>query len=69
MKGCENMGNSCSFKYYDGKKTLHGTAAFLKISSENGGIDQFIEDIATEAAKQAVKVAIKEQRKPKLKVV
>ncbi len=63
------MSKSCSFKFFDGKKTLHGTAAFLKISSENGGIDHFIENIATEAAKHAVKAAIKEQRKPKFKVV
>lgn len=63
------MRNSCSFKYYDGKKTLHGTAAFLKISSENGGIDKFIEDIAADAAKQAVKTVIKNQSKPNLKVL
>ncbi len=55
----------CSLKYFDGKKMLHGTAALLKISSEIGGPDAFIHDIAT----KAVKVAIEEYNRPNLKAV
>lgn len=56
---------TCSIHYFDGKKTLHGTAAFIKLASDMGGPDAFMQDIAT----KAVKAAIEEYNQPKLRVV
>ncbi len=41
----KDKSKKCSFTCYDGEKQLYGTAAFLKIVSNNGGPDAFVEDI------------------------
>ncbi|CAI3553863.1 hypothetical protein CNEO4_100098 [Clostridium neonatale] len=56
---------TCSIHYFDGKRTLHGTAAFIKLASDMGGPDAFMQDIAV----KAVKVAIEEYNQPKLKII
>lgn len=55
----------CSFKVYDGEKWLHGTAAFLKVASNAGGPDAFVEDIV----RKATPIIIGEYNKPNIKIV
>jgi len=55
----------CSFKYYDGEKVLYGTAAFLKIASNNGGPDAFVEDII----RKVTPTIIEEYNRPVLRQV
>jgi hypothetical protein len=65
MKKREEKRKICSIHYFEDKKTSHGTAAFIKLASDMGGPDALMQDIAA----KAVKVAIEEYNKPKLKVV
>lgn len=49
----------CSFTSVDKNgKPLKGTAAFLKVAKENGGIDKFITSIAQDASQTALQNAI-----------
>ena len=61
------MGNKkCSLKVLSNNgKTLSGTAAQLKYVSDNGGWDAYIEKVASDAAKIAVKHAFNNMKKAK----
>lgn len=52
---------TCSFhsKTNDGKE-IYGTAAFLHLSSQNGGIDNVLKEIATTAYEAGVKEGAKQ---------
>lgn len=51
-----------SFKYFDAVngRILHGNAAFLKIVSEAGGADAFVEGIASKAIIAATPIVVAE---------
>lgn len=71
-KGVITMGTKrkCSLKVLsDDKKLLHGTAAQLHYIKEEGGWDNFIEKITSEAAIVAVQHAFQEMEKAKFKSV
>ena len=72
--------NKNSFKVYDNKnqRWLHGNAAFLRVTSDAGGADAFVRDIAERAiAERAIARAtpiivdevLKSYNQPKLRVV
>lgn len=59
--------NKCSLKYFDGEKFLYGTAAQLKMISDKGGYDNFIEaltkDISIKVTKEIVPIVYEEIKK------
>lgn len=67
--------NKNSFKVYDNKnqRWLHGNAAFLRVTSDAGGADAFVRDIAERAIARATPIIVDEVLKsynqPKLRVV
>lgn len=70
-----NLKKRNSFRYYDpvNKRWLYGNAAYLKITSEAGGADAFVADIARIAIEVAtptiVAQTIEKYSRPNLKVI
>ena len=61
--------NKCSLKVVKDGRRLHGTAAILHMTSREGGFDKWLKEYTEGVAETAVKGLMKEQEKPKLKVV
>lgn len=65
---------TCSLKVVGSNgRLLHGTAAVNHMISRNGGFDKWVLNLTEQVAKQASELTvaemIKQERKPKLKVV
>ena len=62
--------SKCSLKIVSPEgRRLHGTAAILHMTSQNGGFDAWLQQFASEVASATVKKFIETESKPKLQLV
>ena len=60
---------SKGYKYFNGKKWVHGNAALLHVISEDGGLEAHYNKVVKKAIKSLIDEANQEMARPALRVV